>query len=121
MTEILRGLVIRAQSRRFTVRAGDRILHAQIPKRMRFENPEVVDPVAVGDVAGKALPAALYGSFAIGLLREYAAHGEFRPAQVLEDMNFKLLQVRVDRRVLAMAFGVVDSLDRTLTRLDEQG
>jgi sigma-B regulation protein RsbU (phosphoserine phosphatase) len=71
--------------------------------------------VAVGDVAGKSLPAALYGSFAIGLLREYAAHGEFRPAQVLEDMNCKLLHVRVDRRFLAMIFAVVDSADRTLT------
>jgi len=71
--------------------------------------------VAVGDVAGKALPAALYGSFAIGLLREYAAHGEFRPAQVLEALNCKLQHVRVDRRFLAMIFGVVDSADRTLT------
>ncbi|HEX5719034.1 MAG TPA: SpoIIE family protein phosphatase [Thermoanaerobaculia bacterium] len=71
--------------------------------------------VAVGDVAGKALPAALYGSFAIGLLREYAAHGELRPAQVLEDMNCKLLHVRVDRRFLAMIFAVVDSADRSLT------
>ncbi len=71
--------------------------------------------VAVGDVAGKSLPAALYGSFAIGLLREYAAHGEFRPAQVLEDMNCKLLHVRVDRRFLAMIFAVVDSADRSLT------
>ncbi|HWM92518.1 MAG TPA: GAF domain-containing SpoIIE family protein phosphatase [Thermoanaerobaculia bacterium] len=71
--------------------------------------------VAVGDVAGKALPAALYGSFAIGLLREYAAHGEFRPAQVLEDLNCKLLHVRVDRRFLAMIFAVVDSADRSLT------
>jgi sigma-B regulation protein RsbU (phosphoserine phosphatase) len=71
--------------------------------------------VAVGDVAGKSLPAALYGSFAIGLLREYAAHGEYRPAQVLEDMNCKLLHVRVDRRFLAMIFAVIDSADRTLT------
>lgn len=71
--------------------------------------------VAVGDVAGKALPAALYGSFAIGLLREYAAHGEFRPAQVLEDLNCKLQHVRVDRRFLAMVFGVLDSADRSLT------
>jgi phosphoserine phosphatase RsbU/P len=71
--------------------------------------------VAVGDVAGKALPAALYGSFAIGLLREYAAHGELRPAQVLEDMNCKLLHVRVDRRFLAMIFAMVDSADWSLT------
>lgn len=71
--------------------------------------------VAVGDVAGKSLPAALYGSFATGLLREYAAHGDYRPAQVLEDMNCKLLHVRVDRRFLAMIFAVIDSADRTLT------
>jgi sigma-B regulation protein RsbU (phosphoserine phosphatase) len=71
--------------------------------------------VAVGDVAGKALPAALYGSFAIGLLREYATHGELRPAKVLEDMNCKLQNVKVDRRFLAMVFGVLDANDRTLT------
>jgi phosphoserine phosphatase RsbU/P len=71
--------------------------------------------VAVGDVAGKALPAALYGSFAIGLLREYAAHGEFRPARVLEDLNCKLQHVRVDRRFLAMIFAVMDAADRSLT------
>lgn len=71
--------------------------------------------VAVGDVAGKALPAAFYGSFSIGLLREYAAHGEFRPAQVLEDLNRKLQQVQVDRRFLAMVFAVVDSADRSIT------
>jgi phosphoserine phosphatase RsbU/P len=71
--------------------------------------------VAVGDVAGKSLPAAFYGSFSIGLLREYAAHGEFRPAQVLEDLNRKLQQVQVDRRFLAMVFAVVDSADRSIT------
>jgi sigma-B regulation protein RsbU (phosphoserine phosphatase) len=63
--------------------------------------------IAVGDVAGKATPAALYGSFAIGILREYAAHGICSPAQVLADMNCKLLHL--------MAFAVYDSTDRSLT------
>jgi sigma-B regulation protein RsbU (phosphoserine phosphatase) len=71
--------------------------------------------IAVGDVAGKATPAALYGSFAIGILREYATHGVYRPAQVLADMNCKLLHLKVENRFLAMIFAVYDSADRTLT------
>ena len=71
--------------------------------------------IAVGDVAGKATPAALYGSFAIGLLREYANHGICNPAQVLADMNCKLLHLKIDNRFLAMAFAVYDSAERTLT------
>jgi sigma-B regulation protein RsbU (phosphoserine phosphatase) len=71
--------------------------------------------IAVGDVAGKATPAALYGSFAIGILREYATHGVYRPAQVLADMNCKLLHLKVENRFLAMVFAVYDSADRTLT------
>jgi phosphoserine phosphatase RsbU/P len=71
--------------------------------------------IAVGDVAGKATPAALYGSFAIGILREYAAHGIYAPAQVLADMNCKLLHLKVESRFLAMAFAVYDSTDRSLT------
>jgi len=70
--------------------------------------------IAVGDVAGKATPAALYGSFAIGILREYATHGVYRPAQVLADMNRKLLSLKIENRFLAMAFAVYDSADRSL-------
>jgi sigma-B regulation protein RsbU (phosphoserine phosphatase) len=71
--------------------------------------------IAVGDVAGKATPAALYGSFAIGLLREYATHGVYQPAKVLADMGCKLLHLKVENRFLAMIFAVYDSADRTLT------
>ena len=70
--------------------------------------------IAVGDVAGKATPAALYGSFAIGLLREYASHDVAQPAQVLADMNCKLLHLKVENRFLAMIFAVYDSAERTL-------
>lgn len=71
--------------------------------------------VAVGDVAGKSTPAALYGSFAVGMLREYAARGAYGPAQVLSDMNCRLQQLRIERRFLAMAFAVYDGAERTLT------
>ncbi len=43
------GLVIRAQSRSFTIQAEDGEYIALVPKRLRHRNPDVVDPVAVGD------------------------------------------------------------------------
>jgi ribosome biogenesis GTPase len=43
------GLVVRARSHSFTVRVGGVDHRARIPKRLRYENPDVVDPVAVGD------------------------------------------------------------------------
>lgn len=49
------GLVIRAQSRRFTVRTSSRELHALVPKGLRHRHPEFVDPVAVGDEVTVAL------------------------------------------------------------------
>jgi sigma-B regulation protein RsbU (phosphoserine phosphatase) len=71
--------------------------------------------IAVGDVAGKSTPAALYGSFAVGMLREYATRGDYGPAQVLADMNRRLKHLSIDRRFLAMAFAVYDAATRTLT------
>jgi sigma-B regulation protein RsbU (phosphoserine phosphatase) len=71
--------------------------------------------VAVGDVAGKSTAAALYGSFAVGTLREYATRGIYRPAQVLADMSCKLRELRIDHRFLAMTFAVWDSAAQTLT------
>ncbi len=72
--------------------------------------------LAVGDVAGKATSAALYGSLAVGTLREYAAgHSRFGPGRILSDMNQKLGQLGFDNRFVALGFGVFDSRDRTLT------
>lgn len=71
--------------------------------------------VAVGDVAGKSTAAALYGSFAVGTLREYATHGVYGPSQVLADMSCKLRELRIDHRFVAMAFAVWDGAARTLT------
>ncbi|HEX7182578.1 MAG TPA: SpoIIE family protein phosphatase [Thermoanaerobaculia bacterium] len=71
--------------------------------------------IAVGDVAGKATAAALYGSFAIGMLREHAAHGTYSPSQILTDMSCRLRHLKIDRRFLAMVFAVYDGASRTLS------
>jgi sigma-B regulation protein RsbU (phosphoserine phosphatase) len=71
--------------------------------------------IAVGDVAGKATAAALYGSFAVGMLREHGGRGVFAPAQLLSDMSCRLKGLSVDRRFLAMIFGVYESAERKLT------
>lgn len=71
--------------------------------------------VAVGDVAGKATSAALYGSFAVGMLREFGARSILAPAQLLADLSMRLKGLSIDRRFLAMLFAVYDSTERTLT------
>ncbi len=71
--------------------------------------------IAVGDVAGKATSAALYGALAIGTLREFAVQDCLAPARTLADMNTKLHQLGVDNRFVAMAFGVYDRTARKLT------
>lgn len=70
--------------------------------------------IAVGDVSGKATAAALYGAMAVGMLREYAASRHHDPARILQDLNDRLGELEVDRRFLAMTFGVYDSRDRSL-------
>ncbi len=71
--------------------------------------------VAVGDVTGKATSAALYGSLAVGTLREFAAQSRLGPARILEDMNAKLCQLGFDSRFVALGFAVYDSHRRLLT------
>ena len=71
--------------------------------------------IAVGDVAGKSTSAALYGSLAIGMLREYAEDSSDEPSTILSDMNDKLGQLGFDNRFLAMIFAVYDSETRRLT------
>lgn len=71
--------------------------------------------IAVGDVAGKSTSAALYGSLAVGMLREHAAgHSRFGPGRILSDMNQKLGGLGVDNRFVALGFGVYDSHERRL-------
>jgi sigma-B regulation protein RsbU (phosphoserine phosphatase) len=69
--------------------------------------------IAAGDVSGKSTSAALYGSLAIGMLRQYPEDG-LRPEALLRDMNYKLLELGIDNRFLALALAFYDAGDRTL-------
>lgn len=69
---------------------------------------------AVGDVAGKATAAALYGSFAVGLLREHFAQRKPPPGLMLCGLNDRLRQLGIDNRFLAMLYAVYDSREKRL-------
>ncbi|MBI2956513.1 MAG: GAF domain-containing protein [Acidobacteria bacterium] len=71
--------------------------------------------IAVGDVAGKATAAALYGSLAIGILRGHVVEHPCEPAEMLELMNEHLRQPRLDNRFVTLAFSLYDSDSKTLT------
>ncbi len=75
---------------------------------------------AIGDVAGKATAAALYGSFAVGLLREHVAQQRPEPAVVLAQLNQRLRSLGVDGRFLAMAFALYEPRSHRL-RLASSG
>ncbi|HET6932516.1 MAG TPA: GAF domain-containing SpoIIE family protein phosphatase [Candidatus Acidoferrum sp.] len=71
--------------------------------------------IANGDVSGKGTAAALYGSLAIGILRELVHDNEASPSEMLEQMNSRLLAARLDARFIAMQFAVYDAALRELT------
>lgn len=71
--------------------------------------------VAVGDVAGKATSAALFGSLAVGTLREFAVRSHLPPGRILAAMNDKLGRFGFSSRFVAMAFAVYDAERRVLT------
>lgn len=77
--------------------------------------PEGRVAFAVGDVAGKGTAAALYGSLAIGMLREHSVHSACHPACVLESLSDKLRRLGIGNRFLALVFGLYDMETRTLS------
>jgi len=70
--------------------------------------------IAVGDVAGKATPAALLASMAVGLLRGHVFEHPSSPAEMLEDLNGHLQSLEADNRFVAMAYAIYDSDSRVL-------
>jgi serine phosphatase RsbU (regulator of sigma subunit)/ubiquinone/menaquinone biosynthesis C-methylase UbiE len=70
---------------------------------------------AVGDVAGKSTPAALYGSFAVGILRGQALRQIHEPERMLERMNEDLCRVDIDQRFVAMVYGVLEPRSKRLS------
>jgi sigma-B regulation protein RsbU (phosphoserine phosphatase) len=71
--------------------------------------------LAVGDVSGKATAAALYGSLAIGTLREHAIAHPCPPAEMLAHLNQRFHRPEMDAHFVAMLMAMYDATTRTLT------
>ena len=69
----------------------------------------------LGDVSGKGTAAALYGSLAIGTLREVVVDHAREPAAMLALLNQRLHGARLESRFIAMLFAVYDASTRRLT------
>jgi phosphoserine phosphatase RsbU/P len=70
--------------------------------------------IANGDVSGKGTAAALFGSLAIGILRELVHESEASAAEMLQQLNDRLLAARLDARFVAMQFAIYDAALREL-------
>ena len=70
---------------------------------------------ALGDVSGKGTAAALYGSLAIGMLREHVVTHLCPPAEMLATLNHRLRSSLIDGRFIAMLFAIYDASTRQLT------
>jgi sigma-B regulation protein RsbU (phosphoserine phosphatase) len=77
--------------------------------------------VALGDVSGKGTAAALFGSLAIGTIREHVTEHPCPPAEMLAMLNRRLHGARLDGRFIAMAFAVYDAGSRRLTLANAGG
>ncbi len=71
--------------------------------------------LALGDVSGKGTAAALYGSLAIGTVREVVVDRACEPACMLALLNQRLHGARLDSRFIAMLFAIYDAPTRRLT------
>jgi phosphoserine phosphatase RsbU/P len=71
--------------------------------------------IALGDVSGKGTAAALFGSLAIGTVREHVVEHPCEPQEMLAMLNVRLHAARLDSRFIAMLFAVYDAGDRRLT------
>jgi sigma-B regulation protein RsbU (phosphoserine phosphatase) len=125
---------------RFAQRVQAALLPSELPKRMKgvdvaarfaparelggdlydFLSPEANTlAVAVGDVSGKGVPAALYGAFAGELIRSrtfrrrFAPHG-FGPAIVLSSANTILHERQLEEYYCTLCYAVFDLKHRTV-------
>jgi phosphoserine phosphatase RsbU/P len=71
--------------------------------------------LALGDVSGKGTAAALYGSLAIGTVREIVVDHASEPAKMLALLNQRLHGARLESRFIAMLFATFDAPTRRLT------
>jgi phosphoserine phosphatase RsbU/P len=67
-----------------------------------------------GDVSGKGTAAALFGSLATGILRELVHDSQASAAEMLQQLNGRLLAARLDAKFIAMQFAIYDAALREL-------
>ncbi len=70
--------------------------------------------IALGDVSGKAAPAALYAALVTGILRSLAAQ-RLHPAAMLAALNDQLQERKLDSQYVTMLFAVWNDTNRTLS------
>jgi sigma-B regulation protein RsbU (phosphoserine phosphatase) len=70
---------------------------------------------AVGDVAGKSTPAALYGAFAVGVIRGQALRQIREPTRMLGQMNEDLCRLGIEDRFVVMIYGVLDPRSKRIS------
>ncbi len=70
---------------------------------------------ALGDVSGKGTAAALYGSLAIGTLREVVMDRTLSAAKMLSLLNQRMYAARMEAKFIALLFGIYDASGRRLT------
>jgi sigma-B regulation protein RsbU (phosphoserine phosphatase) len=139
--EAIRANEIRLEKEiRFAQRVQAALLPTELPKRMKgvdvaarfaparglggdlydFLTPEPHTlVVAVGDVSGKGVPAALYGAFAGELVRSRTFRGRyapdrFSPAGVLASMNTILHERQLEEYYCTLCYAVLDVKRRTV-------
>jgi len=71
--------------------------------------------MVLGDVSGKGTAAALFGSLAIGIVREHVVDHPCPPGEMLSMLNARLYNPRLDSRFIATLFAVYDAGPRRLT------
>lgn len=69
--------------------------------------------IALGDVSGKAAPAALYAALVSGIMRS-AASQQLSPSQMLATLNDALQERRLDSQYVAMLFAVWNDANQTI-------
>ena len=69
--------------------------------------------IVLGDVSGKAAPAALFAALVSGIMRSAALH-QPRPAQMLAQLNDALQERRLESQYVTMLFALWNDETRTL-------
>jgi sigma-B regulation protein RsbU (phosphoserine phosphatase) len=70
--------------------------------------------IVLGDVSGKAAPAALFAALVSGIMRSAALHHP-EPAQMLANLNDALQERKLDSQYVTLLFALWDDEARTLT------